>query len=263
MEHTKKMVLVPESTLNQVTNQNHMLNANQSYVSDLDTQMMAILQDKNMPDDLKAKHYNQALHRFLGFRKHELDQSVKVSVASATVLPSVHVQSVANDDLSELVATIPKQSNNKARMLLDHLKRNPDIKWNERQELIYKGTVVPDSNIQDLVSIFLRPFKKKQDNTLKGWREFGTGLLDNNVPRTAIVNKNLLENVNKISDDDDDEVFQDAQVTPTHVPPMKRPRVTTPQQSTTPRQPTSGRTFTRSDLKKASPNTQETWRTWR
>jgi hypothetical protein len=70
MEHTKKMVLVPESTLNQVTNQNHMLNANQSYVSDLDTQMMAILQDKNMPDDLKAKHYNQALHRFLGFRKH-------------------------------------------------------------------------------------------------------------------------------------------------------------------------------------------------
>jgi hypothetical protein len=47
----------------------------------------------------------------------------------------------------------------KAKLLLKKMKSSPDISWNEKRELKYKGETVQGSNVVDLVNDVLRKRK--------------------------------------------------------------------------------------------------------
>ena len=59
-----------------------------------------------------------------------------------------------NDTLSEIVATMPKSLQLKARMLTARLKNMVD--WNDRCELLHDGVAIPGSNITHLVHDLVR-----------------------------------------------------------------------------------------------------------
>jgi hypothetical protein len=88
----------------------------------------------------------------------------------------------------------------KATLLTEQMHYNPHIKWSKRNELIYKGHTIPKSNMIDLVNAYLRPSTKA--SPAKGWKEFGSALLDHNIPLTSIVNKALLKRVEKSSSEE-------------------------------------------------------------
>lgn len=234
------MVLVPINQLDQTV----VRPPDQQYLTELDKQIEAILSNKTMPTDLKVKMYNQALHQYAGFKSS--DQQV----SDDTKAVSIEKENV----LDIIVETVPKASKNKAKLLIEHLKNNRDISWNKRLELVYQGKVVSNSNIHDLISTFVRPFANKTKYDVSGWREFAQGLLDNNVPQMSIMNKELLKkarqpsNNGQVIEEDEDDIFQEAQVSPESRPP-KRARFHTPQT----------KVFTRSDLKKSSPGSQKSW----
>ena len=63
------------------------------------------------------------------------------------------------------------------------MKSSPDISWNEKEELKYKGETVQESNVVELVNDVLS--KRKYFNP-QGWETFGEALREANVPQDLI-----------------------------------------------------------------------------
>jgi hypothetical protein len=59
----------------------------------------------------------------------------------------------------EILESVPKTMKAKAQLLLKKIKSSPDISWNEKGELKYKGETVRGSNVVDLVNDVLRKRK--------------------------------------------------------------------------------------------------------
>ena len=63
------------------------------------------------------------------------------------------------------------------------MKSSPDISWNEKEELKYKGETVQESNVVELVNDVLS--KRKYFNPQE-WETFGEALREVNVPQILI-----------------------------------------------------------------------------
>jgi hypothetical protein len=50
---------------------------------------------------------------------------------------------------NEIVESVPKTMKAKVQLMLKKMKRSPDISWNEKEELKYKGETVQESNVVD------------------------------------------------------------------------------------------------------------------
>ena len=83
---------------------------------------------------------------------------------------------------ADVVDTVPKTMQGKARRLMEHLKR--DIAWTARGELIHEGVPVAGSNVVDLVNDLLP--KRKTDPT--GWQPFARQLRAMNLPMELVGN---------------------------------------------------------------------------
>ena len=83
---------------------------------------------------------------------------------------------------ADVVDTVPKTMQGKARRLMERLKRN--MSWTARGELIHEGVPVAGCNVVDLVNDLLR--KRKTDTT--GWQPFGRHLRAMNLPIELVGN---------------------------------------------------------------------------
>jgi hypothetical protein len=83
----------------------------------------------------------------------------------------------------EIVESVPKTMKAKAQLLLKKMKSSPDISWNEKGQLKYKGETAQGSNVVDFVNDVLR--KRKYFNP-QGWETFGEALRKANVPQDLI-----------------------------------------------------------------------------
>ena len=83
---------------------------------------------------------------------------------------------------ADVVDTVPKTMQAKARRLMEHLKR--DVAWTARGELIHEGLPVAGSNVVDLVNDMLR--KRKTDPT--DWQPFARQLRAINLPMELVGN---------------------------------------------------------------------------
>ena len=74
---------------------------------------------------------------------------------------------------NEILESVPKTMKAKEQLLLKKMKSSPDISWNEKGKLKYKGETVQGSNVVDLVNDVLR--KRKCFNPQE-WETFGETL---------------------------------------------------------------------------------------
>ena len=185
MDHAKKMALVPHQLVSSLLAQQQ-LNSNLAELSKLDQEMKAVLDDKQMSADLKYKQYSQVLHRYMNLRDQELRAPVPIPIQEAAVdkVPAKIL-------LPNILDTVPKQSRNQARMLLQHVQDSPHITWNNQLELELNGKKVAGSNIVDLIHDFSRP--RTRVAPANGWQEFAGVLRETNIPREAIGNAARLE----------------------------------------------------------------------
>ena len=92
------------------------------------------------------------------------------------------VRAPSNGIEADVVDTVPKTMQAKARRLMEHLKR--DIAWTAHGELIHEGVPVTGSNVVDLVNDLLS--KRKTDPT--GWQPFARQLRAINLPMELVGN---------------------------------------------------------------------------
>ena len=83
---------------------------------------------------------------------------------------------------ADVVDTVPKTMQGKARRLMERLKRN--MSWTARGELIHEGVPVAGSNVVDLVNDLL--LKRKTDPT--GWQPFARQLRAMDLPMELVGN---------------------------------------------------------------------------
>ena len=96
-----------------------------------------------------------------------------------------------------IVRGIPKNMKTRAQALLARLKEREDaITWDDRGQVILKGTLIPKSNISDLISDAMR-FRKHFNPV--GVQKFYDILYEINVP------KDLVRNEKRWSKEEEDE----------------------------------------------------------
>ena len=194
MEHARKMALVDPRMLDTLRSPPPPTDTLGKKVQALDDEMMTILDRKDLDDRTKVTLYNQVLQRYNVLSdKHAKEPTrvitvnesgtgvgaeARVGVADGAIGAPVITSGIEAD----VVDTVPKTMQGKAKRLMERLKRN--MSWTARGELIHEGVPVAGSNVVDLVNDLLR--KRKTDPT--GWQPFARQLRAMNLPMELVGN---------------------------------------------------------------------------
>ena len=105
----------------------------------LDKKMQTILEREDLSADKRLKLYDQSFTRYLNVYDDYRPRPVAVA-------PEPVKQDLVEDEILE---SVPKTMKAKAQLQLKKIKSSPDISWNEKGELKYKGETVQGSNMVD------------------------------------------------------------------------------------------------------------------
>ena len=149
---------------------------NAAAMTEIDKDMLKIIQSSNLSTSEKVNLYNQRLQRYLTFQEKQ-NTPMQIQVKS----PKAESSTIE----SSLIGRFPKTLKGKAQALLDIIRNSNAMSWNANGELIYQNAIIHGSHIEDLVNDVL---KNKNKNTT-GWQVFARGLKSLNVPNTLVLNK--------------------------------------------------------------------------
>jgi hypothetical protein len=158
MEHAKKLIVMDPRMIRP--------SMKDKSLSNLDRVISETL-NGDMTDDEKAKRYAIALRNYKYYDAPPPPPPIKETIES------------------DVLTSVEPDIQHKAKQILDRLKKNPDVKWSPKGELIYRQTLIQNSNVVDLISDIL---KKKTATAPAGWAEFSDGLKAVNAPREFIHN---------------------------------------------------------------------------
>ena len=200
MNHTKRMVLVPENTLERLQQRQQILTPPVTQtLRNLDSEMTDILSSKELDDEQKARLYNQVLQRYLTYYDQRKGQPlhVKISTPKAVETPKSEENEQPSEEPApekaissaverEVMKSVPKIYKAGARQLLDKIKEHQDVlHWNDEGELLYETKPIPGFHLVDLVNDTLRHRKGFEP---VGWSVFARGLARMNVPENLVRN---------------------------------------------------------------------------
>lgn len=146
----------------------------------------------DLQDDEKQKLLTRHMDE-LARRKEEMTQkdvfpvqAQKLQQSSAE--PFIPTQS-KTQWRSIIIDSIPKNQRIRARGFLNYIEMVPDkLRWNDEGHLIVEGaTVIPQSNIVDLVNYAVRDSLKRK--VPHGWWEFINAIKNTNLPRDTALGK--------------------------------------------------------------------------
>ncbi len=135
-------------------------------VNQTDAKMTDILEQK-ISDYDKEKLFNQELSKFATLREN----------------PS---PPVSNRNFDDMLTSFPKMYRNKAAGLMQYLKSDQDIHWDDQGHLYIGQQKLQDSHIIDLIHDAMR-LRKKVPRP-RGWRELSKHLIKSNAPKELMGN---------------------------------------------------------------------------
>ena len=199
MEHVKKMYLVEPRLLDQLQQPNSISKhtargSNETTLDSLKGTVNNIARDSHLSDVDKVQLHDQALHRFLTY-KEKFEEPMNITMTptgEANVDPHQKADKNEADAVNrtisgrlqeEIIKTVPKPYKNKTKLLLERIGNNPNIRWNDSGELVFKNKVVKGSNVVDLINDVAR---KRKTFVPQGWQTFATALKSANVPRELV-----------------------------------------------------------------------------
>ena len=201
MEHAKKMILVEPRVLEGLSRKPPVEEATHRDLKETTQRMDDVLNSDAEAYD-KANAYQQALWGFLKRFEQYKDRplgKVQLTSDSKPISPTSKRPEVEDESgvVREVIASVPISLRSKAERLLQRLKSNPQVKWNELGELEYDGRVIKQSNLTDLVNDVLR--KRRQTPDPLGWDVFADALRQVNVAQDLIGNPKRWDYIRKTS----------------------------------------------------------------
>ena len=185
----------------------------------LDQAMQHILNRKDVSQEEKLKLYHQILQKYLLYKDKAEPMTVKVvgepSLPEPLTIPSPAEQTQESLE-AEIIHSAPKNLRHKASVLLRRLKQDDNIAWNTKGELVYKGDVVPNTHIHDLVQDVLR---KRKTHVPVGWQTFARALRESNIPQDLVGNLDRWQWMNQ--EEESTPMGVTVSATEVHTPKMK------------------------------------------
>lgn len=175
-EQNEKPQLPPDP---QITNTAHLQN-----------DMSSVFERTDLSESEKIQKHGEMLHKFKTSYEKVI-QPQKTTELTQPVISNIN---------SRILQSIPKTMGRKAELLLNMLKDNPKMSWDEYGVVTYKGKIIAGSNIIDLVNDTLR--QRKGFNP-RGWETFSTALRDINIPQDIVGNTQRWNWMNKYQSDSD------------------------------------------------------------
>ena len=200
MNHAKRMVLVPENTLERLQQRRKVNTAPlTSRLNGLDHQIQEVLKNDELTDEEKVREYSQSLQNYLTYYKQRKAEPLKVKIDSPVqVKPTpasentektedVTQQAVEDAIERDIITALPKTLKDRGRLLIDKIKENPTVmRWDDKGQLIFEDESLSGSHIGDLVSDILR--NRRGFNPI-GWETFARGLAKINAPEDLVRNE--------------------------------------------------------------------------
>lgn len=200
MNYAKKMVLVPEHTLERLQKrQNVSTPPLTARLNGLDHDIQDVLDDNQLTKDEKVRQYSQALQNYLTYYNQRKDQPINVKIqppkkkSNEDTAQEAQSEQESTEPLPpsierEIIQALPRTLKDRGKMLLEKIKENPDVmKWDERGQLVFEGKPLKGSHIIDLIKDSLRTSKKSTPPLGYDW--FTRGLAKMNAPDHLVVNK--------------------------------------------------------------------------
>ena len=240
MEHAKKMILIEPRVLESMQQQQQQQQqTRQDYdttsrdLKETDQFMQAILDSSDGHIQDKANAFQQALRGFLNrfdeYKNRPLGR-VQLTPPEQSTLdqdrqppPTQKTDAVEED----VMISVPANLKKRAARILQRLKADPEVKWNDRGEFAYRGRLIKNSNLTDLVNDVLK--KRNSVKDPRGWETFAQALQRLNVPQDLIGNNSRWSYMRKQDD-------LNESLAPSTPPPYEERFVTPPKE--TPRKKT-------------------------
>ena len=178
----------------------------QRVLNQLDREMQAILERQDLPDREKVNMYNQVLQRYLNYKNKDI---------SPHPSPNQHASDTIESDILRSLPKIP-HLRSKGINILERIKQDPNMTWNEQGEFVYRGETIPRSNMTDLVNAMIRSRKHIRAH---GWHPFARALHNSNIPQEYINNPTVWNWMQREPASDDDDFGTADDMSPDESPP--------------------------------------------
>lgn len=176
----RKTAFVNEMILKTLNQHQQTVPPNIKEAATLDEEIGNVLKRNDVTDYDKAKLYSQILQKYLMVK----DKITQVPVTSPVITEQKTKSLPYGHDA--IVDTIPKKYKSRAMKMLQFIHQNEAIRWDERGQVLLNNTIIPGSNITDLINDQVR--NRKNVNP-EGWKQFSEALKLMNVPTELIGNK--------------------------------------------------------------------------
>lgn len=170
------MILVPEQATAQMVST---VKSTESHQARLDHEMQNILQRTDITPEEKWKMYQQALHRYL---QHTPQAHKPIALPLLDSNPKAETAS-SNPLFQLILDSVPKTLSRRTGVLLNLLHASNRISWDSTGVVSIDRTIVPGSNIIDLVNEVVR---KRAPRHPIGIQSFKQVLQDINIPKELI-----------------------------------------------------------------------------
>ena len=151
----------------------------------------------DVPEDTKATMYAQKLQRVNQLK----NQVFRPETSPVQMITHTEQTMTSESDTSEqlsatdkqIIDSVPKTMQNRAKLLIKKLKDHSDvISWNDNGQLVSEGSIVPNSNIVDLINDVMR--KRKGFNPEHS-STFAKAFAKINVPEDYLRNPDRIDSI--------------------------------------------------------------------
>ena len=158
------------------------------------------LEKDDLPEDTKATMCAQQLQRVNQLKNQVFrpePSPVQMITHTQQTMTSESDSTTPSQQLDatdkQIINSVPKTMQNRAKLLIQKLKDHSDvISWNDNGQLVLEGSIVPNSNIVDLVNDVMRKrkgFNPEHSNT------FAKALAKINVPEDYLRNPDRIDSI--------------------------------------------------------------------
>lgn len=198
LKKSKKFILVDPAKMPEIISNNNNNNRDRDLQTQQQQSSSGLLESKStvidahdhadaaIPEDVRAKVYYQLLNRLMA-AKHQQSQRQMQGADGVTEA------SFVTDE--QILDSIPLQDRYKANRILNLIKTNPEGGWNGRGQFIYRQTVVPHSNIIDLISEVASSKKNPKFPVTPGWTTFADYLKEIGVTKDLVTNRHYWSHI--------------------------------------------------------------------
>lgn len=155
---------------------------------ELDGEIDKILRDKNLSDYEKNEQFSNKLNDFVtNFRTSITTPKNEALLGKPTLDDEFSMPAPSLPSLEDNLSSIPDSYQQSAKKLIRFIKNSGSFSWNENGQLIYKGKLIPGSDVGQLLNDAVR--NKKIVSNEETFENFLSALKSEGYPIQKILNR--------------------------------------------------------------------------